>query len=321
MNKKYKFIIVSPRQHSGGAIVLHLLCKLLQNRGYDAKIFYTMTPISYYETKKKKIWFFYFFYSIKDLIKVIICKVFPKTIRKIQSSRFLGYDYCAVKGCKRQLFPIYNRNNTIIIYPESIYGNFLKGKKIVRWFLFHNPFKGDKDAYGENELFICFREIFNDDILNPQKRKLTLNNFDFEMYKRTNYGSRKGVCYIVRKGKKRADLPKSFDGIIIDNLSEGEKVKVFNESEYCISYDLQTFYTTIASYCGCKTICVPENGKNRSDYSSVGEVRFGVAFGFSEGELEFAKSTKDKMIERISRIPEQNNREIDNFLEDIHSYF
>ena len=54
MNKKYKFIIVSPRQHSGGAIVLHLLCKLLQNRGYDAKIFYTMTPISYYETKKKK---------------------------------------------------------------------------------------------------------------------------------------------------------------------------------------------------------------------------------------------------------------------------
>ena len=34
-----KFLIVSPRQTSGGAIVLHLLCKLLMDRGHDAKFF------------------------------------------------------------------------------------------------------------------------------------------------------------------------------------------------------------------------------------------------------------------------------------------
>ncbi len=34
-----KFLIVSPRQTSGGSIVLHILCKLLMDRGHDAKNF------------------------------------------------------------------------------------------------------------------------------------------------------------------------------------------------------------------------------------------------------------------------------------------
>ena len=35
------FVIVSPRQKWGGAIVLHSLCKNLNEMGYDASIFYT----------------------------------------------------------------------------------------------------------------------------------------------------------------------------------------------------------------------------------------------------------------------------------------
>ena len=39
LNKKV--VIVSPRQESGGAIVLHLLCKLLIDNGIDAKVLVT----------------------------------------------------------------------------------------------------------------------------------------------------------------------------------------------------------------------------------------------------------------------------------------
>lgn len=36
---KPRFIIVSFRQTAGGPIVLHKLCRMIQNRGYDARIF------------------------------------------------------------------------------------------------------------------------------------------------------------------------------------------------------------------------------------------------------------------------------------------
>ena len=45
-DKKMKFVIVSPRQTGGGAIVLHKLCKLLADRGYDAKIFHIVFLVS-----------------------------------------------------------------------------------------------------------------------------------------------------------------------------------------------------------------------------------------------------------------------------------
>ena len=39
---KIKFVIISPRQrNSGGAVVLHELCRRLRLMGYDAKIYYT----------------------------------------------------------------------------------------------------------------------------------------------------------------------------------------------------------------------------------------------------------------------------------------
>ena len=34
-----RFIVVSPRQRSGGSIVLHKLCKYLEKQGHEARVF------------------------------------------------------------------------------------------------------------------------------------------------------------------------------------------------------------------------------------------------------------------------------------------
>lgn len=316
MKKKWSFIIVSPRQSKGGAIVLHVLCRELIKLGYDAKIFYKEGCS--FKKNKCLFWCEYLYFVIKDVVKNLLIPfsfLFHKT-------NFLdGYVYKPVKGVKRKVFPFFAKDNTIVVYPEIEYGNFLEAKYVVRWFLYYNRFENDENAYGKSDLFFCFRKIFNDVKLNPLCRELSFNNFDWDLYKQTNFKQRQGVCFIIRKGNTRNDLPKSFDGIIVDQLSEKEKVKVFNSCEYCISYDTQTFYTTIATVCGCKTIIIPEIGKTRSDYLKNDERKFGVSYGYSVEEIEYAEKTREKIFEKLGEIENLNKKNVDYFIEEIIKTF
>lgn len=313
-----KFVICSPRQFCGGPIVLHVLCKLLCEAGHDAKIFYFggFGDSASYQNKlffwRKQVVF-----SIKDIIKAFIAKCFITD--KNDSPRYAGYHYQPVKGCRRQILPFFNKKDTIVVYPEIVYGNFLNARRVVRWLLYYNRY--DETAFGKNDLVIAFREQFNDVHLNPLGRTVTLNNFDSDLYRRYNFSERKGICYIVRKGRDRKDLPSEYDGIVIDNLTERKKVEVFNQCEWCYSYDMQTFYTTIAALCGCKVVCVPEEGKSRADYLKGADTGYGIAYGDSEKELEWAEVTRDKIQEKLDGIEERNKKNVAYFIELCDEYF
>ncbi|MBU5428781.1 hypothetical protein KQI22_01705 [Kineothrix sp. MSJ-39] len=284
--KKIKYVIVSPRQKYGGAVVLHLLCKTLQDLGYNSSIYYS--GASYYKKGHRiKFWIKHIIFLIKDLSKIIAIKTFGEE-HFAHNEKYAGYVNLSVKGCKRKLFPIVDEN-TVVVYPDVVYGNYFRAKNVVRWFLYYNRYSSD--AYGKNDLFFCYRDVFNDEKLNPLKRKLYLEYFDLNLYKNVNTGKRQGTCYIVRKGALRKDLPSKYEGIVIDNLSEMDKVRTFNESQYCISYDLQTAYSHIAALCGCISIVIPEEGKTWKDYYPGEKRPLGVAFGFSEDEIAYAKNT------------------------------
>lgn len=311
-----KFLIVAPRQNNGGSIVQHLLCKLLTDRGYDARIFYiyegTTSTTSHLRLFLQQIKFLR-----HDFTKIAKVKLFPNA-KFLKKGRYNGYAYFPIKDCKRTLFPILD-NDTIVVYSEGIGINFLHAKKIVRWFLF---FKRHNDAaYEKDALYFSYREIFNDANLNPTCRLLRLRNFDYDLYRQTNFGERSGCCYMLRKGNNRPDLPEKFNGPILDTLAEADIVKAFNEKKYCYFYDTQTFYASIASICGCIPIVVPEAGKTRADYTGKDDNLYGIAYGDSPEEISYALATREKLMEKINNFKKENEAAVDYFIAECKRYF
>lgn len=295
-----KIIIFNRFKYFGGTLVLSCLCKTLRELGYDAKL-YMCTDIPFSDADVQTFKRQNFKRVIKYKIKHVLIKYFSfiPYIKKLQNS-IDDVSSVDMDGLSFHKNPSIDINNSIVIYPEVTYGNPLNAKFVVRWLMYFYPYSKSSDAYSTNDLFIAYREYFNDIDLNPNKSIITLNYFDSKLYRQYNFGQRKDKCYILRKGRKRKDLPKHFDGPVFDdNMSQHELVKMFNEYRYCYSYDTQTFYTAIAAVCGCIPIVVMEPGKCESDYLSPGEKHLGRAYGDSVEQIEYAKKTRDDLIKKL----------------------
>lgn len=308
MKKNRKFVIVMTRTYSGGNLGLRLLGRFLQSKGHSVEIY----PYNFEELTHPN--------SLFSLLKMRM-RNFIKTKVK-QCLMFVGLKenpFCSLQWYHEKILPFVSKN-TIVVYSEGVYGNPLHAKNVVRWFLFHNRFPNDPNAYGKDELTFSFREHFNDYNLNPTCRLLKVNHFNSELYKQTNFEKREGVCYIIRKGKNRTDLPKTFDGPIIDNLPEKEKVAVFNRCKYCYDYDTQTFYNTIACVCGCIPIVMMEPGKTKADYLGKGDFDYGKAYGNTPKEIEYAIRTRPDRLKLLD-YTEKNERNVDFFIQEIEKRF
>ena len=321
MEKDYKYVIVTPRQQGGGPIVLHVLCQELCKNGKEARVFYP-SPILKYERKHRVVfWLVYLVWFFWDMIKNIsahFLKVLGVDEKFGFTKKFISVGNTK---CKRKYLPFLD-DNTIVVYPEVYYGNFLGAQNVVRWFLSYSNYMDCLDkAYNKDDLFFSFREIFNIQSLNPTCRLLSVVYFDFDLYRQYNYGKRKGKAYIIRKGKTRNDLPSRYDGIIIDNLSEKDIVKVFNECKYCISYDTQTAYSDIASICGCISIVVPENGKTQKDYRDLNDVSLGVSFGFRKKDIQKAIDEREILKKTMELHNKETKRNVKDFIQICEKYF
>ena len=315
--KKMKYVIASYRVQAGGIIVLHNLCRILNELGQDAKIMY-FYDFDYHEENRVKFWLNWFKYNIRISIKSVMEHFLdPEHLR--------GHMDISMKGIRRKYTPFINKNNTIAVYSEAMFGNPLRAEKVVRWLLYFNSKyeqQGDKTiGYDKNDLFFAYREVFNDPALNPDCRICYAPYTDLDKYKRYNFGERSGKCYILRKGAWRVKAEDCADGIIIDDLTEREKVRVFNESEYCISYDTQTAYSSIAAMCGCISVVVPEKGKTRDDYLDKGESAYGVAYGFGDSEIQYAINTREKVFDTYLNQNTEGEAQVLKFIETCESYF
>lgn len=309
-----KFVIVSGQQFWGGTIVAHYLCKLLEKRGYQASIFY-VGPTS---EKRIKFTLFCIYSVFREYIGKIHAKLLPNS--SYGRKHDMGYIHVPVKGCKRKWFP-YVDDDTIVIYTETIVGNPLHAANVVRWLLFYNRFPNDDSWYNMTDLFFTYRSQFNDPRLNPEGRILHIFHFDKELYKQTNFGRRQGNCYIIRKGMNRKELPTAFDGPIIDDLRETDKVKILNQCEKCYLYDTQSFYASIAAICGCIPIIVPEPGKTKKDYVKPEDKVCGRAYGDTEEEIQYAIQTRDDVMKQVDEMLSDNEKQVTSFIKTCKEYF
>lgn len=316
----HKIIIVTSKGKGGGHIALALLCKLLIERGYDAKVYY-VHDFPDQNVSQRRFW--------RSCLKMSVNRCLekfglPRLFRRLPSMKLYSpdCDYTPLGNLPEKIFPFFNKKKTIVVYPEVVYGNFLRAKNVVRWLLFKNRYKDMEGAFGKDDLVICYRQFFNDWDLNPEGYQVRLAHFDSSMYRQYNFEPRSGNCYLIRKGRTRTDLPAEFDGPVIDySMWEKDIVDIFNTCKYCYLYDTQTFYAKIAAVCGCIPIVVMEPGKSREDYLGETDTRIpGVAYGDSEEEIMYAVSTRDELLESLD-YTKMNGESIDVFIKAVKEKF
>ena len=154
-------------------------------------------------------------------------------------------------------------DTTIVIYGETIKGNPLNAKHIIRWILAPIGICSLIDNYktwNPNDLVYYFNSE-DKFIKEPEKvgKEYKLLNILFINPNAINFNlqSRSGTCHTFRKSHYHKNLllihPKgSFE--ITRSHTQKECIKIFNKYRYFISYDPLTFLSVIAALCGCVSI-------------------------------------------------------------------
>ncbi|GAM56911.1 wavQ [Vibrio ishigakensis] len=254
----------------GGNIVLHKLCHICRQLGYDAYLYPThdvcnMSGFSYSALMNR----------IKSSLKSI----------------FVGY-----KVNEAFSTPIFNgklNSEDVVVYPEVTYGNPLKAKNVVRWLLNKPGFFTDNFCFGPNELYFKFDHGLIDNVkTNSSKlshKILSITHIPFEIYNMENIDIREGVAYSVRKGKHKVLDQHPRDSICIDGLSHIKVASIFKSVKLFISYDTYSAYSLFAALCGCDVVVIPDKNVTIEQWYPDELNRLGIAYGFED--LQRARDT------------------------------
>jgi len=224
----------------------------------------------------------------------------------------------------------------IVIYPEIIYGNPLKGKNIIRWILLGLDIETPKDI---------IKTWNNSDLIYhwlPMDKKLTKYNqlympfFNRKYYNKNMLRNNK-TCYLFKKGifcnlvdKNKINLiERNNMNLILDNITLDEKIHVFNTYKFFYTFDPITAYIPYALLCGCIPIVEPYKNYTKEEYvknftsSQLYSFSHGFAYGNTPEEIEFAIKTKNIGIsEAINMLSDEIcNYNFDKFVNQIDNYY
>lgn len=238
-----------------------------------------------------------------------IVRVVASTLDVI--SHFLNFK--RYSGFNTPIASIGSKKNSIVVYPEIISGNPLRGRKVVHWLLHKPGFHTGLIQYGSGDLAFYFQEAFNEHNLDLKiGAELQVVYPRTDIYKKTNFGKRSGTCHILRKGKGRQMLHDLNNSTLIDDLSHEQIAKIFNQMERLISYDMYSLYSQYAAVCGCISIVVPEDEVDTKTWQPIEELRYGVSYGFDD--IEWATKTQEKVAEYLSSQESNSSQSVRGFI-------
>ena len=293
-----KFIIYAPPYNpaSGGIIVLHKLCDELNKENIDCKIF----PLEYYKIQKNPL------KILKSIIRKIIQKILKTPFKT--NGQF-----------KTPVTNNFDRDDTIVIYPEIVKNNPLNAKHIVRWLLFKDKWFSDHSKKYQDNLFFFFQEAFA-----PEAKKihcagkLQVTHLQTEIYFDHQNKERQGTCHAIRKGKNsQKKIPP--ESILIDKLSHEEISLIFNRCQKFISYDPYTLYSQYAAICGCLSIVEPIENLTKEQWQPIEELRYGIAYG--KEDIEWANNTKEKVLPYLKSKEAENNESVKTLIKECRKFF
>jgi len=300
-----KFIVFAPPfdLNIGGSICLHKLVHILNELGCEAYItpFFTTQEINRLE-------------YIKPILRVLKSTVVSK-FGFVTNPNFLTP--VAKKGEFGEL-----GDDWIAVYPETVFGNPLGARNIVRWFLHHPGFHTGSIYYGKNEFHVRFNAAmqefrFPGSYLSPIF--MPLIHYPLDIYNSKDASvSRGGTAYCVRKGVVNKIHHNKGD-TLIDGKSHTEIAAIFRRVKQFISYDSYTAYSRFASLCGCDSIVIPEDGVAECEWYPDPADRYGVAYGFDK--IEGARESRKLLFEKISHEHHTSHEVVRRFSYEVDNFF
>ena len=116
-------------------------------------------------------------------------------------------------------------------------------------------------------------------------------------YRNEHREDRKGVCYLLKKGRHKPCIPETEvpGAIRIDGMSHTEINDIFNRCHTFYSYDEATMYSQYAAICGCTSVVIPGLYGSREEWvKNHGLARYGVAYGLDD--IPHAVATREKVL-------------------------
>ena len=290
-------------ENSGGSLVLHRLCHLI-NEVDDCKAFLVKTqPL----------------YSGKPRLKRILSQFKWYSVSR---KKFKTNPEWNTPVWDEKKFP----ENSIVIYPEIINGNPLKIKNVVRWFLHQPGYHTGVIDYSSNEIYFKFNSAIDDFKISGSllsEKELKVIYYPVDIYNLDNVSEDKkdlNCCYMVRKGKEKKPIHDK-EAIKLDGLSHKEVAEIFKRSKRFISYDDYTAYSIFAVLCGCESVVVPGEGRTLTDWYPNETDRYGISYGLSPEQLEWASSTSHKVYTHILNEHRKCSENIIECLKQIKDFF
>ena len=309
MKEYKKFIVYAPgySENNGGAIVLHKLCHLLNITGYESYLYPSF-----------KIWIVHREFWLMPLLSVLWGAVREKYLRRYRV--IPNFKTPIFKGGASKI-----NEDMVVIYAEGVTGNPLNARNVVRWFLHQPGYHNGIIGFGTGELYFDF-QAFSHNFELPfsklSKQRVFLTHYPLDKYNLKGAlpeNKRHGTAYCLRKGIHKPQTHHPADAILIDGLSHDEISTIFKRVKTFISYDPKTAYSVFAGLCGADSIVIPDDGIPLEEWAPDEREVYGIAYGFER--LEWARSTRGKMLETIQRNEEGYKYTINSFVKEINSYF
>lgn len=174
-----------------------------------------------------------------------------------------------------------------VIYPETISGNPLRAKSVVRWVLNSPGLLGGDTTYKENESVFLYSEVYRDYVKNKIDGTLYVPAIDESIfYPPPEATARTLTCYYVGKSKYvtgHVDTNESFE-ITRKTPAKKELGKIFRVASMLYCFDNSTLLIFEALSCGCPVTIIPDGTHSKKDYLNLELGTDGIIWG-QEGYL------------------------------------
>lgn len=299
-----EFVIVAPDYHgkSGGGIVLHQLCHLINDVGGTAWLVPLLESrlVSPFD-RLNRLW-----PGVGDLYAHWRARRAPWLQRNSALKTRVFKDIPSIPS----------REDIVVVYPEIVAGNPLGARHVARWVL-HEP------GFHTGNIFFCRGEVqfaFSHRFAPVRASGIEIAPFlldiyavPWDLFEAAPCMSRKGTAYAVRKGKGKPIVHDLADSVLIDHLEQSEIADVFKRVERFISYDTHTMYSAFAVIAGCDSIVVPDAGVSMDEWCPDEAGRAGIAYGFDD--IPRARATRDLLLSELRTQDARNLFSVQRFID------